>query len=89
MQLGRDRRCAELVNVFALEAIVSGVGNVQSMVNSLASAAEEQTAVAKEITADIKAISDIPEQSLQLATRSSENAPGLNGKVAELEDLVC
>tara|TARA_B100001059_G_C17784347_1_gene556167 strand:- start:1129 stop:1359 length:231 start_codon:yes stop_codon:yes gene_type:complete len=68
LQLGRDRRCAELVNVFALEAIVSGVGNVQSMVNSLASAAEEQTAVAKEITADIKAISDIPEQSLQLAT---------------------
>jgi len=54
LQLGRDWRCAELVNVFALEAIVSGVGNVQSMVNSLASAAEEQTAVAKEITADIR-----------------------------------
>ena len=74
--------------VSALEAIVSGEGNVQSMVNSIATAAEEQTAVTKEIAADITAISDISEQSLQLATRSSENTSGLNGKVAELEALV-
>ncbi|CAH6842821.1 Methyl-accepting chemotaxis protein [Vibrio chagasii] len=74
--------------VSALEAIVSGAGNVQSMVNSIATAAEEQTAVTKEIAADITAISDISEQSLQLATRSSENTSGLNGKVAELEALV-
>ncbi|MFV8459724.1 methyl-accepting chemotaxis protein [Vibrio campbellii] len=74
--------------VSALEAIVSGAGNVQSMVNSIATAAEEQTAVTKEIAADITAISDISEQSLQLATRSSENTSGLNGKVAELEVLV-
>nr|PMI56119.1 hypothetical protein BCU41_12145 [Vibrio lentus] len=32
--------------------------------------------------------SDISEQSLQLATRSSENTSGLNAKVAELEALV-
>jgi methyl-accepting chemotaxis protein len=74
--------------VSALEAIVSGAGNVQSMVNSIATAAEEHTAVTKEIAADITAISDISEQSLQLATRSSENTSGLNGKVAELEALV-
>ncbi|MEZ8541762.1 methyl-accepting chemotaxis protein [Vibrio splendidus] len=74
--------------VSALEAIVSGAGNVQSMVNSIATAAEEQTAVTKEIAADITAISDISEQSLQLATRSSENTSGLNAKVAELEALV-
>lgn len=74
--------------VSALEAIVSGAGNVQSMVNSIATAAEEQTAVTKEIAADITAISDISEQSLQLATRSSENTSGLNGKVAELEALI-
>ena len=74
--------------VSALEAIVSGAGNVQSMVNSIATAAEEQTAVTKEIAADITAISDISEQSLQLATRSSENTLGLNAKVAELEALV-
>ncbi len=59
------------------------------MVNSIATAAEEQTAVTKEIAADITAISDISEQSLQLATRSSENTTlGLNAKVAELEALV-
>ncbi|MDN3699804.1 methyl-accepting chemotaxis protein [Vibrio artabrorum] len=74
--------------VSALEAIVSGAGNVQSMINSIATAAEEQTAVTKEIAADITAISDISEQSLQLATRSSENTLGLNAKVAELEALV-
>ncbi|WP_135456555.1 methyl-accepting chemotaxis protein [Vibrio echinoideorum] len=74
--------------VSALEAIVSGAANVQSMVNSIATAAEEQTAVTKEIAADITAISDISEQSLQLATRSSENTSGLNAKVAELEALV-
>lgn len=50
--------------VSALEAIVSGAGNVQSMVNSIATAAEEQTALTKEIASDITAISDISEQSL-------------------------
>ena len=74
--------------VSALEAIVSGAGNVQSMVNSIATAAEEQTAMTKEIASDITAISDISEHFLQLVTRSSENTSGLNGKVAELEALV-
>lgn len=74
--------------VTALEEIVAGAANVQSMVNSIATAAEEQTAVTKEIAADITAISDISERSLQLANSSSDNVNGLNSKVAELESLV-
>ncbi|MFM2589594.1 methyl-accepting chemotaxis protein [Vibrio sp. TBV020] len=74
--------------VDALEEIVAGAANVQSMVNSIATAAEEQTAVTKEIAADITAISDISERSLQLATSSSQNVDGLNAKVEELEVLV-
>ncbi|MEZ9059361.1 methyl-accepting chemotaxis protein [Vibrio pelagius] len=74
--------------VQALEAIVNGAANVQSKVNSIATAAEEQTAVTKEIAADITAISDISESSLQLATRSSESTMSLNAKVKELETLL-
>ncbi|MEF1290838.1 methyl-accepting chemotaxis protein [Vibrio sp. M260118] len=74
--------------VTALNEIVTGAANVQGMVNSIATAAEEQTAVTKEIAADITAISDISERSLALANSSSENVDGLNAKVAELESLV-
>ncbi len=74
--------------VTSLEEIVAGAGNVQGMVNSIATAAEEQTAVTKEIAADITSISDISVRSLQLATDSSQSVEGLNHKVQELEGLV-
>ncbi len=74
--------------VTALEKIVEGAANVQAMVNSIATAAEEQTAVTKEIAADITTISDISEQSLQLANNSSESVSGLNSRVRELEQLI-
>ncbi|RTZ15598.1 methyl-accepting chemotaxis protein [Vibrio aquaticus] len=74
--------------VSALDEIVAGAANVQAMVNSIATAAEEQTAVTKEIAADITAISDISERSLTLANSSSQNVDGLNQKVTELEALV-
>ncbi len=74
--------------VNSLEEIVSGAAHVQSMVNSIATAAEEQTAVTKEIAADITSISDISNRSLQLANDSSQSVEGLNRKVQELEALV-
>ncbi|MBW3694696.1 methyl-accepting chemotaxis protein [Vibrio sp. T187] len=74
--------------VNALEEIVEGASNVQSMINSIATAAEEQTAVTKEIASDITAISDISEQSLQQANSSSQNVTRLNSKVGELEALI-
>ncbi|MCA0936104.1 methyl-accepting chemotaxis protein [Vibrio alginolyticus] len=74
--------------VDALEQIVSGAGDVQSMVNSIATAAEQQTAVTKEIASDITSISDISLRSLELANESSQSVEGLNRKVKELETLV-
>ncbi|MGF1696175.1 methyl-accepting chemotaxis protein [Vibrio lamellibrachiae] len=74
--------------VTALEEIVSGAANVQNMVNTIATAAEEQTAVTREIAADITAISDISEQSLTLANQSSQSTTGLNVRVSELEQLI-
>lgn len=74
--------------VNALEEIVEGASNVQSMINSIATAAEEQTAVTKEIASDITAISDISEQSLQQANSSSQNVMSLRNKVGELEALI-
>lgn len=74
--------------VNALEEIVAGASHVQSMINSIATAAEEQTAVTREIAADITSISDISAHSLELANSSSTNVAGLNQKVSQLEDLV-
>lgn len=74
--------------VGALEEIVEGAANVQSMVDTIATATEEQTAVTKEIAKDITAINDISAQSLELANRSSERVSGLSNKVTELEQLV-
>mgnify|MGYP000683759990 CR=1 FL=1 len=74
--------------VNALEEIVEGASNVQNMINSIATAAEEQTAVTKEIASDITAISDISEQSLQQANSSSQNVMSLRNKVGELEALI-
>ncbi|EGU37836.1 methyl-accepting chemotaxis protein [Vibrio ichthyoenteri ATCC 700023] len=74
--------------VNALEEIVAGASHVQSMINSIATAAEEQTAVTREIAADITSISDISAHSLELANSSSTNVVGLNQKVSQLEELV-
>ncbi|MGF1775664.1 methyl-accepting chemotaxis protein [Vibrio nomapromontoriensis] len=72
----------------ALEEIVSGAGNVQNMINSIATAAEEQTAVTKEIASDISSISDISDRTLERAHSSAKQVDELNKKVNELEHLV-
>ncbi|WP_070963065.1 methyl-accepting chemotaxis protein [Vibrio sonorensis] len=74
--------------VSALDEIVSGAANVQAMINSIATAAEEQTAVTREIAADITLISDISGRSLELANNSSQRVSGLNVRVSELEGLI-
>ncbi|MGF1767564.1 methyl-accepting chemotaxis protein [Enterovibrio makurazakiensis] len=74
--------------VKALEDIVSGAAMVQSMISSIATAAEEQTAVTKEIASDITAISDISNQSLSQAQQSATNIQRLEGKVEELNQLM-
>ncbi|WP_174627784.1 methyl-accepting chemotaxis protein [Vibrio panuliri] len=74
--------------VGALEEIVGGASSVQSMINSIATAAEQQTAVTREITADITLISDISNSSLKLAGDSSTDIQRLNDKVEELETIM-
>ncbi|MCL9773127.1 methyl-accepting chemotaxis protein [Vibrio methylphosphonaticus] len=74
--------------ISALEQIVEGAGNVQNMINSIATAAEEQTAVTKEIATDITSISDISDQTLVSANSSAKRVDELNKKVHELEQLV-
>jgi len=72
----------------ALNLIVSSTDDVQHMIQSIATATEEQTAVTKEIAMDITIISDISEQSLELAAQSSNNIQSLENKVTELETLL-
>ncbi|WP_194435286.1 methyl-accepting chemotaxis protein [Vibrio fluminensis] len=74
--------------VSALEEIVAGASHVQSMINSIATAAEQQTAVTREITSDITMISDISTESLQMASESSVDIQRLSDKVSELEQLM-
>ena len=72
----------------ALNLIVSSTDDVQHMIQAIATATEEQTAVTKEIAMDITIISDISEQSLELAAQSSNNIQSLENKVTELETLL-
>lgn len=72
----------------ALNLIVSSTDDVQHMIQAIATATEEQTAVTKEIAMDITIISDISEQSLDLAAQSSNNIQSLEDKVTELETLL-
>lgn len=72
----------------ALNLIVSSTDDVQHMIQAIATATEEQTAVTKEIAMDITIISDISEQSLELAAQSSNNIHSLEDKVTELETLL-
>ncbi len=74
--------------VASLDDIVAGAENVQSMVNSIATAAEEQTAVTTEIASDITMISDISARSLELANNSATSISDLNNRVSELEGLI-
>ncbi|GIU41536.1 methyl-accepting chemotaxis protein [Shewanella sairae] len=72
----------------ALEQIVDSTQNVKSMVHAIATAAEEQTAVTKEIATDITIIHDISEQTLELAARGADNSRVLAEKVSDLDTLL-
>ncbi|WP_407332792.1 methyl-accepting chemotaxis protein [Enterovibrio sp. 27052020O] len=74
--------------VKALDDIVSGAARVQSMISSIATAAEEQTAVTREIASDITSISDISTQSLSQAKQSASSILALEGKVEDLNQLI-
>ncbi|WP_375750230.1 methyl-accepting chemotaxis protein [Vibrio sp. HN007] len=72
----------------ALEQIVQSTNHVKDMIHAIATAAEEQTAVTKEIATDITVINDISDRSVKLISRSAENVSTLEEKSAELESLL-
>ena len=72
----------------ALERIVELAAIVNDMIQSIAGAAEEQTAVTKEITQDITTISDIANDSVNQTASAEQTAIALGGKVKQLENLI-
>ncbi|CZF83043.1 Methyl-accepting chemotaxis protein CtpH [Grimontia celer] len=74
--------------VKALDDIFNGAASVQSMISSIATAADEQTSVTREIASDITAISDISSKSLDSAQESAERIASLDRKVDELDALI-
>lgn len=74
--------------VKALDDIFNGAASVQSMISSIATAADEQTSVTREIASDITAISDISSKSLDSAQQSADRIASLDRKVDELDALI-
>ncbi|MDP4983826.1 methyl-accepting chemotaxis protein [Pseudoalteromonas tunicata] len=72
----------------ALEQIVGLAAIVNDMIQSIAGAAEEQTAVTKEITHDITSISDIANDSVSQTASAEQTALALGNKVKQLEGLI-
>ncbi|EOD79932.1 N-acetylglucosamine regulated methyl-accepting chemotaxis protein [Grimontia indica] len=74
--------------VKALDDIFNGAASVQSMISTIATAADEQTSVTREIASDITAISDISSKSLDSAQQSADRIASLDRKVDELDALI-
>jgi len=72
----------------SLETIVSSATNLDSMIVSIASATEEQSATTQEMARDVSVIRDASENALALATNTSEKANTMTELAQQLEGLV-
>lgn len=72
----------------SLETIVSSAANLDSMIVSIASATEEQSATTQEMARDVSIIRDASENALALATNTSEKANRMTALSQQLEALV-
>ena len=72
----------------ALNAIASAVSQIMAMNDQIASASEEQSAVANEIEKNIMAINDMSEESAQASEQTAENSERLTQLSHELKGLV-
>lgn len=75
--------------VSALEAITNAVNVINSMNVDIATAAEEQSAVAEEINRSIVAIRDVAVQTSEAAHQTHSRSEGLTRLAEELDSLVC
>jgi methyl-accepting chemotaxis protein len=72
----------------ALNAIASAVSQIMTMNDQIASASEEQSAVASEIEKNIMAINDMSEESAHASEQTAENSERLTQLSHELKGLV-
>jgi len=72
----------------SLSAIVEGSSTVSSMIQSIATAAEEQSAAAEQIARNVESISSVSQQSTQGAQQAAAAASQLSQKSEQLQGLV-
>jgi len=72
----------------ALERIAAGVSSIDEMTQQIASAAEEQTATAREINQNIHVINDVAQQTVQSVAQSTEAGENLAQLAEQLRALV-
>ncbi len=72
----------------ALEQILNAINDLNLQVHQIATAAEEQTAVTGEISANIAQITDVVQETARGAHRTADEASALSGLAGELRDLV-
>jgi methyl-accepting chemotaxis protein len=72
----------------SLETIVTSATNLDSMIVSIASATEEQSATTQEMARDVSVIRDASENALNLATNTSEKANRMSELAGQLDGLV-
>jgi methyl-accepting chemotaxis protein len=72
----------------ALKRIVSGSQSVQSMVHSIAAAAEEQSAASEQIARSVESISAVTRESNQAASQSAQAAAELSTHAEKLNALI-
>ncbi len=87
---GRAETCVEQAARAgeALEAITKEIASIADMNAQIASAAEEQTAVAEEINRNVVNIGHVTEQSAQGAKQTAEAGESLSGLAAQLQGMV-
>ena len=72
----------------ALESIVTGSKEVTSLIEMIAAASEEQSAVSTDISKNVEAINTITHQSAEATGHSAQAAAELSKKAEELQALV-
>ena len=71
-----------------LETIAQGMTQVNDMINQIASAAEQQSSVAEQISASVVSIVDLSSDSTQAAEQTSQASVELNNLAGELKHLI-
>jgi len=72
----------------SLKTMVSSLGEINDMSHSIATASEEQSAVAREVTQNVVRISDMAEDLANIAREAAENSEHLTGLATDQRQLV-